>query len=89
MDDSEIMVEKDVNEVIKHYFRRQGTSTRFSARATTTGLTGKTFFWFLLFFFSFFRSNGVVRNYQAKLIHLPLGVMQKQMKSTLVDLSFT
>ena len=45
----------------------QGTSTWFSARATTTGLTGKTFFWFVLFcFFSFFRSNGVVRNYQAE-----------------------
>ena len=59
----------------------QGTSTWFSARATATGLTGKTFFWFGLFF-SFFRSSGVVRNYQAKLIRdfLPLGVVQKQMK---------
>ena len=27
----------------------QGTSTWFSARATATGLTGKTFFWFGLF----------------------------------------
>ena len=62
MDDSEIMVEKDVNEVVKHYFHRQGTSTRFSARATATGLTGKTCFWFVLFF-SPFRSGGVVRNY--------------------------
>ena len=34
------------------------------------------------FVFSFFRSSGVVRNYQAKLIRdfLPLGVVQKQMK---------
>ena len=82
MDDSEIMVEKDVNEVVKHYFHRQGTSTRFSARATATGLTGKTFFWFVLFF-SLFRSSGVVRNYQAKSTRdfLPLYVAQKQMKS--------
>ena len=85
MDDSEIMVEKDVNEVVKHYFHRQGTSTRFSARATTTGLTGKTFFWFLLFF-SPFRSGGVVRNYQAKSIRdfLPIYVVQKQMKSLMI-----
>ena len=27
----------------------QGTSTWFSARATATGLTGMTFFWFGLF----------------------------------------
>ena len=60
----------------------QGTSTWFSARATATGLTGKTFFWFVSSS-SFFRSSGVVRNYQAKLIRdfLPLGVVQKQMKS--------
>ena len=34
-------------------------------------------------FFSFFRFSEVVRNYQAKLIRdfLPLGVVQKQMKS--------
>ena len=50
----------------------------------------RRFFWFGLLFF-LFRSSGVVRNYQAKLIRdfLPLGVMQKQMKSTLVNLSFT
>ena len=61
---------------------RQGTSTQFSARATATGLIGKTFFWFVLFF-SLFRSSGVVRNYQAKSIRdfLPLYVVQKQMKS--------
>ena len=61
---------------------RQGTSTRFSARATATGLIGKTFFWFVLFF-SLFRSSGVVRNYQAKSTRdfLPLYVVQKQMKS--------
>ena len=37
---------------------------------------------FVCFVFSFFRSSGVVRNYQAKLIRdfLPLGVVQKQMK---------
>ena len=37
--------------------------------------------WFV--FFSFFRSSGVVRNYQAKSIRdfLPLGVVQKKMKS--------
>ena len=28
----------------------QGTSTWFSARATATGLTGKKFFWFVLFY---------------------------------------
>ena len=35
------------------------------------------------FFFLFFRSSGVVKNYQAKSIHdfLPLGVVQKKMKS--------
>ena len=56
----------------------QGTSIWFSARATATGLTGKTLFLFC-FVFSFFRSSGVVRNYQAKLIRdfLPLGVVQK------------
>ena len=61
---------------------RQGTSTQFSARATATGLIGKTFFWFVLFF-SLFRSSGVVRNYQAKSTRdfLPLYVVQKQMKS--------
>ena len=50
--------------------------------ATATGLTSKTFFWFVLSS-SFFRSSGVVRNYQTKLIRdfLPLGVVQKQMKS--------
>ena len=53
MDNSEIMVEKDVNEVVKHYFHRQGTSTRFSARATATGLTGKTFFLVCFVFFPF------------------------------------
>ena len=41
--------------------------------------------WLNLFdlLFSFFRSGGVVRNYQAKLIRdfLLLGVVQKQMKS--------
>ena len=43
--------------------------------ATATDLTGKTFFLFVLFL--------VVRNYQAKLIRdfLPLGFVQKQMKS--------
>ena len=42
----------------------------------------RRFFWFGLLFF-LFRSSGVVRNYQAKLIRdfLPLGVVQKQMKS--------
>ena len=57
----------------------QGTSTWFSARATGTSLTGKTFFWFALFI-SFFRSSGVVRNYQAKLIRdfHPWGVVQKR-----------
>ena len=67
---------------IRAWLDQRGTSTRFSARATGTGLTGKTIFWFGLFF-SFFRSSGVVRNYQAKLIRdfLPLGVVQKQMKS--------
>ena len=60
----------------------QGTSIWFSARATATGFAGKTFCLFVLFF-SFFRSSVVVRNYQAKLIRdfLPLGVVQKQMKS--------
>ena len=69
----------------------QGTLTWFSARATATVLTSKTFLCSFVLFFSFFRFSGVVRNYQAKLIRdfLPLGVMQKQMKSTLVDLSFT
>ena len=40
-------------------------------------------FFCLFYFFSFFRSSGVVRNYHAKLIRdfLPLGVVQKQMKS--------
>ena len=61
----------------------QGTSTWFSARATATGLTGKTFFFLFVLFFSFFRCSRVVRNYQAKLIRdfLLSGVVQKQMKS--------
>ena len=55
----------------------QGTSTWFSARATATGLTGKTFFWFGLFF-SFFRLEITKR----KLIRdfFPFGVVQKKMK---------
>ena len=50
--------------------------------ATATGLTGKTFFG-LFCFAPFFRSSGVVRNCQVKLIRdlLPLGVVQKEMKS--------
>ena len=61
----------------------KGTSTWFSARATATGLTGKTFFFVWFVFFSFFKSGGVVRNYQAKLIRnfLPIGVVQKHMRS--------
>ena len=60
----------------------QGTLTWFSARATATVLTSKTFFCSFVLFFSFFRFSGVVRNDQAKLIRdfLPLGVVQKQMK---------
>ena len=52
-------------------------------RATATDLTGKTFFFLFVLFFSFFRSSGVVRNYQEKLIRdfLLLGVVHKQMKS--------
>ena len=61
----------------------QGTLTWFSARATATVLTSKTYFFFVCFVFFLFRFSGVVRNYQAKLIRdfLPLGVVQKQMKS--------
>ena len=38
----------------------QGTSTWFSARATATGLTGKTLFWFGLFFFPFLGLGGLL-----------------------------
>ena len=50
----------------------------------------RRFFCPFVLFFSFFRFSGVVRNYQAKLIRvfLPLGVVQKQMKSPMNDLSF-
>ena len=61
MDNSEIMVEKDVNEVVKHYFHRQ-VLLHDSVRELLPLVWLVRRFFGLFCFFSLFRSSGVVRN---------------------------